>query len=130
MMTGKRIDTVIGPVKMLPECKSQAVCVNGSKCWEAGRCLRQQPDTEQHARKCAVSMTAAALEAIGSPLDNDLAGDVANVAIDTYLSIVSVAGERDARAERARIIGLLRENERTVDEGAVETIVALIERGA
>jgi len=34
------IDTVLGPIKVVPECKVQAVCVNGLKCWEAGRCLR------------------------------------------------------------------------------------------
>lgn len=35
------IKTVIGPVKVMPECKAQAVCVNGNKCWEAGECLRK-----------------------------------------------------------------------------------------
>lgn len=35
-----RIDTVLGPVRVVPECLVQAVCVNGSKCWDAGVCLR------------------------------------------------------------------------------------------
>lgn len=37
---GKTIDTVIGPVKVIPECHAQAVCVLGRRCWEAGHCLR------------------------------------------------------------------------------------------
>lgn len=36
----KTIQTVLGPVRVVPECKVQAVCTNGSKCWEAGRCCR------------------------------------------------------------------------------------------
>lgn len=36
----KRIDTVLGAVAVCPECKLQAVCTNGSKCWEVGECLR------------------------------------------------------------------------------------------
>jgi hypothetical protein len=37
---GRRtVETVLGPLKVVPECRAQAVCVNGSKCWEAGRCL-------------------------------------------------------------------------------------------
>lgn len=34
------IDTVVGPVQVMPECERQAVCVNGSKCWEVGACLK------------------------------------------------------------------------------------------
>lgn len=37
---GRVIDTVIGPIRLIPECKVQAVCVKGLRCWEAGRCLR------------------------------------------------------------------------------------------
>ncbi len=40
----KRIDTVIGSVAVVPECKVQATCTNGSKCWEAGECLRAPCD--------------------------------------------------------------------------------------
>ena len=36
----KTIMTVLGPVRVMPECKVQAVCVNGAKCWKAGRCCR------------------------------------------------------------------------------------------
>ena len=35
-----KIQTILGPIAVMPECKAQAVCVNGSHCWEAGRCLR------------------------------------------------------------------------------------------
>lgn len=38
----RRIDTVLGAVAVVPECKVQAVCTNGSKCWEAGECLRAE----------------------------------------------------------------------------------------
>lgn len=34
------METVLGPIKVVPECKAQAVCVNGLKCWEDGQCLR------------------------------------------------------------------------------------------
>lgn len=44
---GEVVETVLGPLKVLPECKAQAVCVNGLKCWEAGRCLRS-PQGEDH----------------------------------------------------------------------------------
>jgi hypothetical protein len=38
---GRRtVATVLGPIKIIPECKAQAVCVNGLRCWEAGRCLK------------------------------------------------------------------------------------------
>jgi hypothetical protein len=36
----RTMDTVLGPVGIIPECKAQAVCVNGRHCWEAGQCLR------------------------------------------------------------------------------------------
>lgn len=38
----KILKTVLGPIKVVPECKAQAVCVNGLKCWEAGRCLKPE----------------------------------------------------------------------------------------
>lgn len=38
--TRRYIETVLGPLKVVPECKALAVCVNGLVCWEAGRCLR------------------------------------------------------------------------------------------
>jgi hypothetical protein len=41
--TGRVLNTVLGPLKVVPECKAQAVCVNGSRCWEAGRCLKAEP---------------------------------------------------------------------------------------
>ena len=38
---GRRmLDTVLGPVKINPECRVAACCGNGKRCWEAGRCLR------------------------------------------------------------------------------------------
>lgn len=41
--TGRRvIATVLGPLKIIPECKAQAVCVNGPCCWEAGKCLKAE----------------------------------------------------------------------------------------
>lgn len=51
----KTIDTVLCPVIVLPECKHQAVCTNGAKCWEAGLCLKAKPDRPQSDSRCTVA---------------------------------------------------------------------------
>ena len=40
------IDTVVGPMRVVPECKVQALCTNGWRCWEAGRCLRCESEAD------------------------------------------------------------------------------------
>lgn len=51
----RTIDTVLGPIKVVPECDAQAVCVNGLRCWEAGVCLHQPeraaPDADEPLRR-------------------------------------------------------------------------------
>lgn len=37
---GRILPTALGPIKLIPECAAQAVCVNGLNCWEAGCCLK------------------------------------------------------------------------------------------
>ena len=56
-LEGRRtVETVLGPLKVVPECRAQAVCVNGSKCWEAGRCLRSPQDEDHECRQCGVNV--------------------------------------------------------------------------
>lgn len=43
----RTLDTVLGPLKVVPDCKAQACCVNGLKCWEAGECLRAPVTAQQ-----------------------------------------------------------------------------------
>jgi hypothetical protein len=94
---GRRtVETVLGPLKVVPECRAQAVCVNGSKCWEAGRCLRPPQD---EADEAGIEAAAQAM------LDNQggrPAIDQARIAVAAYLSCVSPSRDGTVAVEALR----------------------------